>query len=136
MQNQRVFIIDDDPKFLDALSAALSSAGFEVNTASDAKTAQPILSRPDPRIDVLIVDLVLPGDLSGFDVISGVTRVRPSFKILTTSAVFRGDQLKYISERMGADEFIQKPLPGEPLNAAQWISTLRRLLNREAIPPK
>ncbi len=69
------------------------------------------------------------------DVISVVTRVRPSFKILATSAIYRGDVLKYISDRMGADGFVEKGRSGVA-DAAQWIRTVRRILNREAMPAK
>ena len=131
MNSPRILIVDDDPEFLRALSAVLAAAGFEAITAVDVKSAQPILSRPDPGIDLLIVDLVLQGELSGFDLISIVTRTRPSFRILAASGVYRRSTLEYIADRMGADTFIEKPKPGEPLDGDQWVRAIQRLLKWE-----
>ncbi len=129
MERLKILILDDDAEFLEQLSAVLSSAGFEAIIAADVKSAETILTKNDPKIHAFIVDLVLPGDLSGFDVISAVTRNTPPFKIIAASCVYRESVLAYICERLGVDAFVEKTRRGEPFNAAQWITTLRRLLS-------
>ncbi len=129
MGNPRILILDDDPDFLGRLARVLSSAGFEALTVADVKSAEGILMGNEPKIDAFIVDLVLPGNLSGFDVISAVTRKTPPFKIIAASCVYRQAVLEYMCERLGVDAFVEKSKPGEPFNAVQWLHTIRRVLD-------
>jgi DNA-binding NtrC family response regulator len=130
----RILILDRDPKFLEELAAVLSSAGFETITTVDTKSAERIFDRDEPNIAIFILDLVLSGLLSGFDVISAITRHTPPFKIIATSGAYREAVLDDIHPRLRVDAFVEKTRPGQPFNAAQWIQTVRRLLGTKGIP--
>ncbi len=129
----RILIVDDDSDFLRNLSAALSGAGFDVLTALDITAAEKVLGHPDHGIDLLIVDLVLPGAFSGFDIISAVTRTKPPFKVIATSAVYRSSVLEYVSDQVGVDSYVEKGKPGEPFDPAPWIETVRKLLSDDVL---
>lgn len=122
----QILIIDDDPGFVHELSAALSSAGFETASAADGSSAGRLLE--NAAFDLLIVDLVLPGNMSGFGVISILTRTEPPFKIIAASAVFRDPVLAYIATRLGVDECVEKTRAGQPFNGAAWVRTVRQVL--------
>ncbi len=128
MNRPKILIIDDDPDFREALCAVVAGAGYQALTATDVESAAPILSRPDHGIALLIVDLVLPGDSSGLDLIGTVTRTPPAYKILATSGVYRGDILEYVARRIGADAFLEKQQRLDAVNAAEWLRTIAALI--------
>ncbi len=127
----QILIIDDDPNFVRELSSALSSAGFQTATAADGSSAGRLLE--NAAFDLLIVDLVLPGNMSGFDVVSVLTRTEPPFKIIVTSAAFQNPVFEYVCERLGVDAFIEKARHGEAFNRAAWIQTVERVLKGQTV---
>jgi DNA-binding response OmpR family regulator len=129
----RILIVDDDREFLHELSTALTGAGFQTVTAVDVKTAETILTGSDRQLDLLIVDLVLPGSFSGFDIISAVTKTKPPYKVIATSAVYRDSVLEYVASQVGVDAYVEKNRPGSPFIAEVWIETVRRLLAEDAV---
>lgn len=103
----KVLIVDDDPEFLRHLSAILRNAQYDVLEAQNAEQAIAVIERLRTQINVAIVDLALPGEYSGFDVIGALTRHPNPIRIIATSGVFREDQL-YTSKHIGAHEAVPK----------------------------
>lgn len=125
MENPTILILDDDAVFLDGLADVLSSAGYEVVTAADMKGAERILTQR--KIDVFIVNPVLSG-LGGFEVIEGVRRKTPSFRIIGTKSLYQKPAPNDTdAARLHVDAFVEKSGPGEPISAAMWIGTIRHL---------
>jgi CheY-like chemotaxis protein len=62
---QRILLVDDDEGFRYACARMISAAGFEVAEARDHRKALEILD-DKRRIDLLIVDLIMPGGINGF----------------------------------------------------------------------
>ena len=60
-----VLVVDDDPDVLDMLSHVLRARRFRVLTAADTDTALLLCQEHDGRIDALVADLSMPGDLQG-----------------------------------------------------------------------
>jgi len=56
----RVLVVDDDLRLRDLLSRYLKEQGFDAQTVTDAAALDQALSRE--RIDVLVLDLMLPGE--------------------------------------------------------------------------
>lgn len=91
----------------------LSGLGCTIIEAEDGKTA---LSLMDERqdIDVLFTDVVLPGGLSGPDIVREAHRIRPDLNVVLTSGYPEGE----INELASDDElrwFIRKPYRGSEL---------------------
>src|SRR5262245_45591693 len=64
-----ILFVEDDPKHLQAVSAALTGRGFEVWPMTDGKRAIALFQVQRP--DVVIVDLILPG-CGGFAVLKTI----------------------------------------------------------------
>lgn len=65
-----VLLIEDDTDIRSALREVLESEGCTVTEASDGDTGLEALQAMDPLPDVLLLDLMLPGPLNGWDVLS------------------------------------------------------------------
>src|SRR5947209_3063512 len=99
-----ILVVDDDPKILALVRAYLLSAGFEVVTAGDGRSALSLLRERRPSLVVL--DLMLP-ELDGM-AFTREARGESDVPILMLTA--RGalsDRLRGLAE--GADDYLPKP---------------------------
>ncbi len=122
-----ILIVDDDEIFLAELRHVLSLAGFHTRVARTGRGALAVLQDDEDKIDLLIVDLLLP-DIDGFQVMGAVSRRNCRFKTLAMSNVYRKPLLAEIADTLGADAFVEKCRPDESINADEWVQTVRRLL--------
>lgn len=126
----RLLVVDDEPNILRFLRAALTAEGYLVSEAESGETALMTLKRG--RIDVLILDLGLPG-LSGFDVIRQVRETGSATPIIVLSS--RTDESgKVTALDMGADDYVTKPFGMEEL-LARIRAAVRHRLQRDGEKP-
>jgi CheY-like chemotaxis protein len=121
-----VLIVDDDPKFLDAVEQMLVTAGYRVWCAADGKQAVDILEKKHSEIDLTIVDLALP-DINGFELIGAISRRTTHIRVIATSCVFKDPYLE-MAATLGAHASIRKSPEGRPLPESEWLATVRRLI--------
>ncbi|WP_040593558.1 response regulator transcription factor [Schlesneria paludicola] len=127
----RILIVEDEEALALGLKFNFEQEGFEVLLAGDGPTALRLFQNSDPRIDLIILDLMLPG-MSGYEICSAVRSVNTLVPIIVLSA--RG----LVEDRMhafdvGADQYITKPfaLP-ELLNRVKNLLERYRTLRTEA----
>jgi putative two-component system response regulator len=111
----RVLVVDDDAGVLNLFARALSSEGYEVQTAVDFDSTRQMIEREPP--DVILLDVVLPGT-DGFSICKWLkdnasTRLTPV--ILVTAFGDRESRIK--GRRAGADDLLTKPVDLQELLA-------------------
>ncbi|MDH3229001.1 MAG: PAS domain-containing protein [Alphaproteobacteria bacterium] len=79
-----ILVVEDDPDVRRLTVTLLSSLGYSVLEAQDAEHALPLLAGDD-AIDMLLSDVVLPGDQSGPVIAETARRLRPDLKVLFMS---------------------------------------------------
>ena len=79
--NKTVLLVDDEPVIRMLVVEMLSDAGLNVLEAGDGAEAIKILDS-DARIDLLVTDVGLPGQLNGRQVADAARRVRPDLKVI------------------------------------------------------
>jgi DNA-binding response OmpR family regulator len=124
-----ILVVDDDADFRAEICALLRAAGYELIEAADGHQAIALLETSGERIDVAIIDLVLPGEISGFDLLGMISRHELQMRVLATSAVFRSATLEAVL-RIGAHGILPKPEPGQPLDMQKWLSAVRAQLTQ------
>src|SRR5688572_23215117 len=119
--SQRLLIVDDDPELRALLQSYLGEQGFEVVVVEDGAAMRSALAAG--RFDLLILDLMLPGD----DGLALCRELRVHSRIPILMLTARGDELdRIIGLEMGADDYLPKPFhPRELL--ARIRSVLRRV---------
>jgi len=127
--NKTILIIDDDPGFLAQLSDVVTSAGYNALQANGGQEGISLIDQLRTGIDLLIVDLVLPGS-SGYEIIGAASRRPTLMKIIATTAVLKDPYLE-VATHMGADAVIRKPSPDKPFPAEEWLATIRSVLGAE-----
>jgi CheY-like chemotaxis protein len=83
-----IMLVEDEEVLRLATSRALRNRGFAVLEASDGTTALDMVRRQQVKIDVILLDVTLPGR-SSREVFEEAVRVRPNLRIILSSAYDR-----------------------------------------------
>jgi two-component system nitrogen regulation response regulator GlnG len=105
MATRTVLVADDDAAIRTVLNQALSRAGYEVRSTSNAATLWRWISQGDG--DLVITDVVMP-DENAFELIPRIKKARPDLPIIVMSAQNTFMTAIRASER-GAYEYLPKP---------------------------
>ena len=106
-QRPAVLIVEGEEVLRQAVAKTLRKNGFEVFEAADGSSAIDVLRADGDNIDVMLLDMTIPGAPSQ-EVIAEVVNARPNIKVVLTSAY---DQ-KTIAGALSAPQiqnFIRKP---------------------------
>ena len=74
-----ILVVDDEPQILAIVERFARQAGFEVETSANAVAALSDLSKLDP--DVVLVDLQMP-DIGGLDVLKAIRAADPECQVI------------------------------------------------------
>ena len=110
-----VLIVDDEAIVRTALRRALTRFGYKVFEAMDGPTAMAAMQGADPPVDLVILDMVLPG--GGAGVFELLKAVRPDVKVLVSSG-YSPDAEAVQGLAARADGFLPKPYEIPELKAA------------------
>ncbi|MFN3232901.1 MAG: response regulator [Alphaproteobacteria bacterium] len=103
----RIMVVEDDPDVRDFIVNALKRLGHTVIWAEDGPQALN-LATENENIDLLISDVVLPGEMTGPDVVKRLLQRFPETKVLFTSG-YLGDDLKTNGGLSQDAELLSKP---------------------------
>src|SRR5450759_1392545 len=81
----RVLVVDDNLQTLKLLRFLLEDEGYEVMVASNARLARQILENPPGPVNLMILDVVMPG-LDGFDLVQQIRQEGEGVPIIFLSA--------------------------------------------------
>jgi two-component system, cell cycle sensor histidine kinase and response regulator CckA len=80
-----VLVIEDEHELRLAVSKFLRKRGFPVIEAGDGRTGVALFRTREREIDVVLLDLTLPG-ISGREVLEELSQIRPDVKVILTTA--------------------------------------------------
>jgi two-component system response regulator RegX3 len=100
-----VLVAEDEESFVDALTVGLGHEGFVVHVARDGNSAIRQFETVHP--DVVLLDQMLPGGVSGLDVCRSI-RATSSVPIIMVTA--KGTEIDtVVALEVGADDYVTKP---------------------------
>jgi len=101
-----LLVVEDDPEMRDLLRKVLEKEGYAVSVAPGTREA--IASLSEARFDLVVTDLVMPGN-GGLEILRVIREGNPAFPVIIITAF--GDWGSYSQAlEMGAAAFISKPL--------------------------
>jgi two-component system, OmpR family, response regulator len=115
-----ILIVEDDAEISRLVGRYLRTNDFHVSVAADGRHLDRLLD--DNRVDLIVLDLMLPGE----DGLSLCRRLRthPAVPIIMLTA--KGDELdRIIGLEMGADDYLTKPF-----NPRELLARIRAVLRR------
>jgi PAS domain S-box-containing protein len=113
-----VLVVEDESNLRQPVVKMLRKTGFEVFEAGDGSAAIELLGAHGSEIDVILLDVTIPG-ASSREVVAAAVNVRPDIPVVLTSAYGREmvEELMTVPQVRG---FIRKPF-----EFAELIKTLR-----------
>jgi PAS domain S-box-containing protein len=78
---ETVLVVDDEPTIRMLIGDTLGDLGYGAIEAADAASGLKLL-KSDVKIDLLITDVGLPGEMSGKDMVDAARATRPDLKVL------------------------------------------------------
>ena len=120
-----ILVVDDDREIRDLLPRLLRKHGFRVTGAADGREMRKVLEAA--RIDLVVLDLMLPGE----DGLSLCRWLRANSRIPVIMLTAMGEDTdRIIGLEMGADDYLPKPF-----NSRELVARVRAVLRRSAALP-
>lgn len=79
----RVLLVEDDPSILKYIIRVLNFLGYQVDAAHDGESAVGFIDQSD--YDLILTDLILPGELNGAAILDYAAKVAPDTPVLCMS---------------------------------------------------
>ena len=113
---KRILIAEDEKAIREFVVINLQRAGYETVEAGSGDEALALYNRDGGRFDVAVLDIMMPGQLSGLDVCKELRRKSGNIGIIMLSA--RAQEMDKVSGlMMGADDYVTKPFSPSELVA-------------------
>jgi CheY-like chemotaxis protein len=110
-----ILIVDDEQIVRNSLRRALTRFGYRVLDAGDGTSALAAMQAADPPVDLVILDLVLPG--GGAGIFELLKAIRPDVRVLVSSGYSPdAEAARGLAERV--EGFLPKPYELSQLKAA------------------
>lgn len=116
-----IMVVEDEPDIRELVTTLLTVEGFTVLSAEDGPDALRQLS-DHPEVDLLFTDIVMPGELHGFDLARRAREIKPGIKLLYTSGFALSTALRH-SGPVEDGQVVAKPYRLE-----QLVDEIRRTL--------
>ncbi len=117
MTGKRVLIVEDELTQIALLEGVTSRAGYLVETAlSGAEAVARLTDNKAPIIDVVLLDLVMPG-MNGIEVLEAIRPDLPNLPVVMLTA-HSSITTVVDAMRAGANDFIVKPASAERIRTA------------------
>lgn len=121
MNKKHIVVVEDEQHLAIGIKYNLEAEGYRVTTISDGPTALSYCELNESEIDLIILDLMLPG-MSGYAVCEGLRNAGFDMPVLILSARnMSGDRARGFD--VGASQYLTKPFDLDEL-----ISRVRNLL--------
>ncbi|MEH6494554.1 MAG: PAS-domain containing protein [Pseudomonas marincola] len=124
---ETILVVDDEKSLLELTVTTLKHLGYKVISASGGQQAMEKLSE-NKDVDLLFSDIIMPGDLDGYQLAKQAHATYPDLKILLTSG-FTKNHEQYVK---GSDPYLSKlalNLLVKPYSRAELASELRKILD-------
>ena len=126
-EGKKALVVDDDPAAAFLLSEILQHTRMRVETVNTGLDAVE-KCRTDPDIDVVLLDLQIPG-MSGFEAATQIKQLRQDLPIIAQSAYALLEEKEKAIEA-GCDAHISKPI-----QAFDLLSAINHFLDEGNLSP-
>ena len=88
-KNETILVVEDDPRVMRLTVARLEGLGYHILTAENGPAAIDIL-RAKNHVDLVLSDVVMPGGMTGFEVVDQALEINPKLKVLLVTGYASG----------------------------------------------
>ncbi len=121
--NEKILVVDDEPRYLRLLEANLRTEGYQVFTAQDGVQALDAFS--SSPADLVLLDVMMP-KLDGFSTCQRIRQFSNVPIIILTAKGEEQDRVRGLD--LGADDYLVKPF-----SATELLARVRAVLRRSQV---
>ena len=103
----KLLVVDDDREVTDSIVKFLNMTGFEARSAYEGHEAIKLIKQDNP--DCVLLDIQLPGTMSGVDVLDEIKSMDGDTKVVMITG-FVEEETELMCRQHGVDGYIMKPL--------------------------
>jgi DNA-binding NtrC family response regulator len=122
--NETLLLVDDEEYIRELGVELFSDVGYKVLTATDGESGLELYQKEQARIDLVILDLVIPG-MGGKKCYEEILKINPKAKILIVSGYSVNGPGKEALEA-GARGFV-----GKPFDVVHMLDVVRDILDED-----
>ncbi len=120
-EKEHILVVEDEEHLAMGIKYNLVAEGYRVTVVGDGRTAIKLLTEPAADIDLVVLDLMLPG-MSGYAVCESLRAINRDLPVLILSArTLAEDRTRGFD--VGANQYMNKPF-----DLDEFISRIRNLL--------
>jgi PAS domain S-box-containing protein len=82
--DERIFVVEDNPSVRSTVRRQLKELGYQTIEAADGRTAL-AMAGDGAEFDLLFTDVVMPGGMTGYELVEKMAELRPDLRVLFTS---------------------------------------------------
>ena len=117
----KILVVDDEPRVVRLVSEVLKAVGYNVIAAARGEPAIKMMALEQP--DLVLLDILLPNGMDGYDVCSRIREFSTVPIIMLTAKAMESDMLRGFD--VGCDDYLTKPFSAKEL-IARVTAVLRR----------
>ncbi len=126
MAGEHILVVDDEPRLVRLINEILKATGYRTTCTSTGERALELIAIEQPAL--ILLDIILPGDLDGYEVCRRVREFSRVPIIMITARARESDLLRGFD--LGADDYITKPF-----SAKELLARVRAVLRRSQGQP-
>jgi PAS domain S-box-containing protein len=127
MGNETVLIVDDEEALVEIATDYVSSLGYKVLSALNAQQALDIIEENN-AIDLIFSDIIMPGNMDGYQLAERLHKIDPQYKILLTSGFTKKRDEQPINENKFMCDLVKNRLH-KPYSLSELAHNIRRVLD-------
>jgi PAS domain S-box-containing protein len=127
---ENILVVDDDAVQRSVCLKLLEKLGYRAIAAESGEQAIEIIEN-NPQ-DLVILDMIMPGGMDGFETYKRILNLYPNQKAIIISGYAESEKVHMMAE-LGAGEFIKKPLTFKTLAIAVRRELDRRIVSSTAL---
>jgi signal transduction histidine kinase len=106
-QEQVILVVDDEAAIGDMMQVTLEFYNYRVFVAQDSTTALTIFGKHASKIDLVLVDVMMPA-IDGFATVVAMQQIRPQVNVVLMSGMV-SPKMRAQAEQLGCRSFLAKP---------------------------
>ena len=122
---EKILVTDDEPRVVRLVSEVLKTVGYQVIAAASGEPAIEMVALERP--DLVLLDVLLPHNLNGYEVCRRIREFSDVPVIMLTAKAQESDMLQGFDA--GADDYLTKPFSSKEL-----VARVRAVLRRSRRP--
>ncbi len=114
---ENILLVDDESMILEINVQILETMGYKVSSSTSSMNALEMFKIRPENFDLIVTDNLMP-EMSGFEMVEEIVKIRPDIPVIMISGTLSKSDIEL--KKAGITTTIQKPYNGREIQAVVW----------------